>query len=346
MSAFISTSYSNSPFVISFKILLGLYLIIPLCLIIAWLDYWLGNQWLLIHLPSSPGHFLLFQLLFGTPHILASSLLLITNHSYLQFYQKRLMLMSLFIILLFGIGSLWISYRSLYIIAACWTVHHVLKQQIGVGRAVYRLPNYLFYLILSLSISCGILIYLGIFLKNELKAEIVSIIQIISCLLAVLLVIITIFAQQYATHIVGQYFLYANTLLIISSLYLYSQRYYFLAILMPRLVHDITAYLFYITHDYNKHYLHPQNWFYQQIQFYRLPIIWTLPLFSVLLTIFLQQYGNDLIAWIAKTLLGFEIHKAVSLGLIGYLSLMHYYTEGFIWKQGSPLRQFIRFKIE
>jgi hypothetical protein len=41
--------------------------------------------------------------------------------------------------------------------------------------------------------------------------------------------------------------------------YFYSQQYYFLAILVPRLVHDATAYVFYVTHDYNKHHSHPGN---------------------------------------------------------------------------------------
>jgi len=38
-----------------------------------------------------------------------------------------------------------------------------------------------------------------------------------------------------------------------------------------------------------------------------------------------------------------EINKAITLGVLGYLALMHYYTEAFTWKQGSPYRRFIAF---
>jgi hypothetical protein len=38
-----------------------------------------------------------------------------------------------------------------------------------------------------------------------------------------------------------------------------------------------------------------------------------------------------------------EIRRVVTLVVIGYLSLMHYYTESFTWKGDSPYRQFITF---
>jgi hypothetical protein len=40
---------------------------------------------------------------------------------------------------------------------------------------------------------------------------------------------------------------------------------------------------------------------------------------------------------------GIEIRKVITLGVLGYLALMHYYTESFTWKQDSPYRQFISF---
>jgi hypothetical protein len=47
--------------------------------------------------------------------------------------------------------------------------------------------------------------------------------------------------------------------------------------------------------------------------------------------------------WILQSLFSTQIYKAVTLGLIGYLALMHYYTEAFVWSAGSPLRRYIRF---
>jgi hypothetical protein len=329
---------------VSFRVLLGLYGIIPLCLFAQIGDSLFLNGQLLANLPSSPSHFLLFQILFGTPHILASNILLATNKDYLQFFKPKLLLMTALIIIFFGIGSLFIPFIALYIISAAWTVYHVLKQQIGVGRGVYRLPEKLFYTLLWFSVAAGVFIYMGIFLKETVTAQQSAWIQQIAIVLCAGLILITLYSHRCIDNPLGKTFLWANTLLVLSSFYFYQQEYYFLAILMPRLVHDATAYIFYVTHDYNKHAQHARNWLYDCAKRCHLPIFVVLPLLSALLTLLLQLYGDSFISFISEALFDVEIRKAVTLGLIGYLSLMHYYTESFIWKHGSPLRQFISFK--
>jgi hypothetical protein len=343
-STIIQNQTRNLKLSVSFRLLLGLYGIVPICLFLQWGDNLFLNGRLLENLPSSPAHFLLFQILFGTPHILASSILLVTNREYLKFYKPKLILMTFCIIAIFGIGSLFIPYLALYIITACWTVYHVLKQQIGVGRGVYRLPNMAFYALLWLSVGAGCFIYMGIFLKDTVNAEQAEWIKTIAASLCLGLVAMTIFCQRYTDNSIGKTFLWANTLLVVGSFYLYTQHYYFLAILMPRLVHDATAYIFYVTHDYNKHAQRPQNWLYQAAKRCNLHVFLVLPLLSGLLTFGLQVYGDNLISFITNAVFGIEVRKAITLGLIGYLSLMHYYTEAFIWKHGSPLREFITFK--
>lgn len=343
----ISCSAGNGPqfMAVSFRILLGLYAIIPLCLLAQLADRWWLDGYLLSRLPSSPSHFLLFQLLFGTPHILASSILLASNREYLQIYRNKLLAVSALIVLVFGIGSLFIPYRVLYVIAACWTVYHVLKQQHGVGKAVCRLPGWAFFTLLWLSVLAGILIYMGIFLKNSLEAEQVTWIKTLASSLTVMLVLASGYCQKWVPGTFGKYFLWSNTLLVVTSLYFYDQQYYFLAILVPRLVHDMTAYLFYISHDYNKHRPAPQNGLYRLAGRCRVPVVVVLPALSFLLTYLLQAYGDDWVNLITRTLFGTEVYKAVTLGVIGYLALMHYYTEAFIWTAGSPLRRYIRFVV-
>jgi len=343
-STFSDNTAPDTPLAVSFRILMGLYAIIPFCLLLYWADLNLWNHYLRDHLPSSPSHFLLFQILFGTPHIIASALLLISNRNYLQHYQSKILLMTGFIILFFGIGSLFIPYTVLYIISACWTVFHVLKQQHGIGKGVCRLPPHAFYLLLGLSVAAGIAIYMGIFLKNSLTPQQAALTQQIAAMLTVGLIGASVFCQRYIPTAFGKAFMWANSFLIVSSFYLYSQQYYFLAILIPRLVHDATAYIFYITHDYNKHAKQPKNWLYQVTSRLHIPIFIVLPVLSFGLTFLLQAYGDDAINLISRTLFNTEIHKAISLGLLGYLALMHYYTESFIWTADSPLRRYIRFK--
>ena len=116
-----------------------------------------------------------------------------------------------------------------------------------------------------------------------------------------------------------------------------------MAILMPRLVHDITAYSFYVTHDVNRHGVRPQNGLFKVAHSLRVPVFVVLPALSFVLTYLLQAYGDALVDFLAQSLFSVHIYKAITLGLIGYLALMHYYTESFVWAANSPLRKYIRF---
>lgn len=328
---------------VSFRWLLSLYYIIPLCLFLQLLDGWFWQGFLKEHLPSSPTHFLAFQILFGTPHIIASAIVLVSNPDYMQAYKRNIMLMTIAIALVFGVGSLFIPYRALYIAVAAWTVFHVLKQQHGVARGICRLPAWAFHLLLWLSVTAGIFIYIGIFLKNSLAAEQVEWLKHIAASLCIGLVCSALLCQRYVGTAFGKWFLWANVFLVVSSFYFYAQSYYFLAILVPRLVHDVTAYAFYVTHDVNKHRRQPCNMIYRCAAFCRLPTVIVLPALSFALAFVLQAYGDTVVNVIARYLFDVEIRKAITLGLLGYLALMHYYTEAFTWKQDSPYRRFIVF---
>jgi hypothetical protein len=340
------TRLSNTaPLAVSFKLLLSLYTIIPLCIILQLIDRFFLNGLLLSYLPASPSHFLLFQVIFGTPHILASTILLSSNQEYLNFYHKKILWMTLAIMLFFALTNQILSYLIIYLLVTSWTVYHVLKQQHGIGRGLYSLPNWAFYLLLWLSITAGLSIYIGIFLQNTLTAEQAEWISILSTTLVFSLFLATLFCQRYMKSIFSAVFMWANSALIFSSFYLYLENYSFLAILIPRLVHDATAYVFYIAHDVNKHGRQPQNHLYRWAKKIKMNVFIVLPLLSFLLTYLLQAYGDQTVNFISQFFFGTEIKKAITLGFIGYCSLMHYYTESFTWKYGSPYRQYIRFKL-
>jgi hypothetical protein len=328
---------------ISFKWLLALYAIIPLCLALQLIDESFWQGYLQSHLPSSPNHFIVFQILFGTPHIIASTLLLTSNSDYLKNYSRKLMLMTLAIAIVFGLGSLFIPYKVFYVLVAAWTVYHVIKQQHGVARSVCRLPNWAFYVLLWLSVIAGLIIYVGIFLKNSLDVQQTFWIKQSAGLLCISLILFGIYCQRYVSSLFGRCFLWANIFLVLSSFYLYLQQYYFLAILVPRLVHDATAYTFYVTHDYNRHHSKPHNFMYRIARLFHIPLLIVLPLCSFALAFALQAYGDDFISRLSDFFFGVSIHKVITLGLLGYLALMHYYTEAFTWKNDSPYRRYIAF---
>ncbi|WP_404359748.1 hypothetical protein [Methylotuvimicrobium sp. KM1] len=328
---------------VSFRFILGFYAIIPICLLVEWFDILLWQGSLREMLPSRPEHFLLFQLLFGTPHIIASALILTANREYFGYYRHRIMMMTLVLAVFFGIGGLFIPYRVFYIMVAAWTVYHVLKQQHGIARGVCKLPTWPYRLMLGLSVAAGLLIYLGIFLKNSLEPEQADWLSHIAGTLTLALLLATIWCQRYVTTGLGKLFLWANTMLVVSTYYLFVQQYYFLAILAPRLVHDATAYSFYVTHDYNRHGRQARNFIYRWAQVCNIPVLLVLPLLSFGAALLLHQYGDAAVEFLTEFLFGVEIRKAVSLGVIGYLALLHYYTEAFTWKNDSPYRKFIAF---
>ena len=328
---------------ISFKWLLALYAIIPLCLALQVIDVSFWQGYLQSHLPSSPNHFIVFQILFGTPHIIASTLVLTSNSDYLTTYSRKLMLMTMAIAIVFGLGSLFIPYKVFYVLVAAWTVYHVIKQQHGVARSVYRLPNWAFYVLLWLSVVAGLIIYVGIFLKNSLDVQQTFWIKQSAGLLCISIILFGIYCHRYVSGRFGRCFLWANIFLVLSSFYLYIQQYYFLAILVPRLVHDATAYTFYVTHDYNRHHAKPNNFMYGIARLFHIPLLIVLPLSSFALAFALQAYGDDFISHLSDFFFGVSIHKVITLGLLGYLALMHYYTEAFTWKNDSPYRRYIAF---
>ena len=81
--------------VVSFRVLLSLYAIIPLCFLLQMTDVWFWHGYLRESLPTKPTHFLLFQILFGTPHILASTFVLLGSMEYIKRYQRNLIVMTL-----------------------------------------------------------------------------------------------------------------------------------------------------------------------------------------------------------------------------------------------------------
>ena len=328
---------------VSFRLLLGLYCIIPLCVLLQCLDSWLWQDFLRSNLPSSPYHFVLFQILFGTPHIIASNILLASNSDYLKHYRRHIILMTIAIAIAYVVGNQLLPYTVLYSFVACWTVHHVLKQQYGIGRGVCQLPDGVFKLLLCLSVLTGVAIYLGIFLRKGLDAQQLIWIKNLAGMGCIMLFLAGFIFQDKVSTAFGKWFYWANIFLVLSSFYLFMQQQYFMAILVPRFVHDATAYIFYVTHDYNKHNLNPQNFVYRAARRCNLHVFLVLPLLSFAAAFALQAYGDAAVNWITQNILGVEFYKVVSFGLLGYLALMHYYMEGLTWQKDSPYRKYIAF---
>ena len=326
---------------ISARFLLGIYAILPLCLLVMFLDqlFWGGT---LFHaLPRSPQRYFFFQLLFGTPHIIASSVLLATNSDYLRAYRVRLVLLTLIILVFFGVGSLFIPYWVFLVLVGVLTILHVLKQQVGIGKGLCRLSGRLYDAWGWTLMVLGSILFYPLYSGNEFSPAVADLIHGVLWALSALTVVLTFACHRRIASGMGRLYLWANALMVLQSALFYARGYSFLAILGPRLVHDMTAFTFYVVHDVNRHGAKPQNLLYRLASKLGLGIYWVCPAVAVLLTYLLVRFADPVAQFLVTPVLGYSLPYGASFLLAGYLGLLHYYTEAFTWRQGSPYRRHV-----
>src|SRR5262245_42202357 len=123
---------------VSLRLVLLLYLVVPLCALVWALDRLVFASAVRQNLPSSPHDLFAFHLLFGWPHIVASNLILFTNREYLARFKWRVAGATAAIAVVFGAGSLVLPYNALFMVVATATIWHVLMQQLGIARGISK----------------------------------------------------------------------------------------------------------------------------------------------------------------------------------------------------------------
>ena len=328
---------------ISFKVLIGFYAVVPLCLIFYLFDSNLFNNYLRLTLPRSPESLVVFSVLFGAPHIVASNFIFITNQEYRQKFGRRALWATLAIVAFFGLGSLYLHRDLIFFIVATITITHVVKQQIGIGNIQARLSGIAYQCWVWTMIGASVIMFNAILLRHIFPFKYLYVVDLFLLAAGVFIFSLNLVLHSRAATSTGRQFLWANSILILMSFFLYTQKYYFFAILGPRLVHDATAFLFYTVHDYNRHHHHPQNRWYQMLEKAKLSAFVAVPALAIIMTFFLQEFADPFFSMATQAVLGKTFPKAIAVGFLGYLGMMHYYMEAFTWKHDSPYRRFISF---
>jgi hypothetical protein len=323
---------------ISARLLLGIYAIVPLCLFAMAFDLAFWDGALFRTLPTSPESYFFFQLAFGTPHIIASSIILFSNPDYVRTYWLRLFGFTLLLGVFFGGGMLIFEptmfYHLCLALIGAATVMHVIKQQVGVGKGICRLSSWMYDAWGWSSIAFGSILYYAIYSYGSFSPGATFWLRVALWTLGIVISLLAAMCHWRIKTGIGKLYLWANTLMVLQSGLFYAEGYAFLAILGPRLVHDTTAFIFYISHDVNRHggaTHNPLYWLASKLGF---GVFWVCPVLAVLLTYLMGEYIDPL----ARDL-GYRMEYGASFIIIGYLGLLHYYTESFTWKQGSPYRQ-------
>jgi hypothetical protein len=333
---------AREPMTISFRLLLAIYLILPACALVCLADRFAFGETLLRALPRSPGQFFLFAVFFGTPHIVASSLILLGHREYFLLYRKRLVLLTLAIAAMAAIGRLTVPYAALYALVATATIVHVVRQQIGIGSAAGRADGTAYGGWSLLLIVSSVVLFNAIFLAGAFSAGQLRWVARSLWVFAAAIVAAAALAHGRVPTRTGRMFLWGNTAMVLSSFAFYLRGYVFFAVLGPRVIHDATAFAFYVAHDHNRNLARPSNRLYAALAKARIGAVVAVPAVAVLLTWILEKRADGWLEFMTTRAVGLRFPGAIGAGFVGYLGLVHYYTEAITWKAGSPYRRFIR----
>jgi len=328
-------SWTNEPITVDSRFLLALYAIIPLSFVLIGLDALFFDFAIAKFLPSNPEQYLWFLFIFNLPHIMAS-LVTYADRDYISAY-KRPLLSGLAISLLlpaafFAVGAL----NAFFIFIAFYTVYHVLMQQYGISLMLLKRPaNKVFQLWKWLSIVAACVLYLHVYRANALAAWTdVSLLEIgtalVACSVPFGLYYFWVIAKDAAISPTSKRYFLATFLIVIASCVACVIGYPFFLVLIPRFIHDATAFTIYAAHDHNRNLTAHHNVIYRAFKPLHIsPVILCLPL-AVALAWYFTAYQYD---------------SPVVMYCLVVFMLLHYHMEGHMWKRGTPHRQNVSFRI-
>ncbi len=314
-----------APTSISRAVLLAIYAAVPLCLLAAIVDLALFGGAVRRVLPRTPDAILLYLIVFNLPHIVASTLIFL-DRDYLTHYRHRLLWPSLAIaaFVIWGPSVIGLALFSAIIYAI--TIWHAIGQQFGLAGMMAKTSKRWLRVWKASGFGAGAAVYFAIYAQDATAGGTLTIaVATIFALSLIAFTAATIIGARRAAAGYGRAFLWANYALVTAAAILFALGYPLLVILMARIVHDCTAFCFYVVHDQNRNAAAPRNLIYRLFAGRHPPALLLCPLAAMAIAFPLTWYYH--VAWVAWLVLG--------------ISLLHYYTEGFTWRSGAPHRRAI-----
>ena len=307
------------------KFLLGIYLVIPLSLLAVVLDRFFWNGTLRNTLPVNPQEIFVFSILFRKPHIVASSLEFF-DPEYFRAYAKRLA--PPFLLLAAGLVFVPSVFHTgvFRAILVTWTAFHLIGQQFSITRFMGRGFDHRVDLWKWSALGIGLLMFLETHLHSPFIRSLGPSMAVGSWLLVLPFLYFGRIVYGQADSNIARGHVFANVAMMLSCLLLYSQGYSFFVFLIPRVIHDLSSFAFYISHDANRNFERPRNFIYRALHFSRIPVSWLCPIVAIALA-FPVTYYLESREW------------AYRIAIL--ITLFHYYTESIVWKRGSLNRQFV-----
>lgn len=311
------------------KVLLAIYLVMPLSLLFVAIDSIFLNSSIKQNLPLDPRVYVWFVLIFMVPHIVAS-FFSFADKEYFKHYANKLLrgaqiaaVLGLFIPAFTGATIIPI------IIFATYTMIHVFMQQSGISKSLMRnaIPSHKYWQLIGISLAIAIYTYLLVpvegFQETVTNSELIVVGVIISVLLYSMLAIPIVRSSR--TKLGKVYFLSSHFIPLMGVFYI-TTGYPILALIVPRVIHDLTAFTFYITHDSNRYKEAPTNYIYRLTSRLKVPIFIANPAISILAAYMIVQFNS-----------------ATVTVILTCVFFLHYYTESFMWKKDTLHRMHINY---
>ncbi len=289
--------------------LIALYTLVPLSAALMLADALLFHHAVRNRLPVSPNALFGFTAVFVLPHIFAS-LFTFADAEYLATYRNKLIGGAI------GVAALMVALNAagpepFNMVLWATTLWHVLAQQTGIARVFVRpgkVQSAWRWTAVAAFTGVGVGLFWPAFLKPSLA------------LLAVSTLLSLLVARSAASRSGALYVIATQALAVLAAAGVLTG-YTFFAILVPRIVHDVTGFMFYVAHDHNRNRVRRHNFLLRVLAFIPLPI--------VVLVIVLPVSVNVLVAISTLNL---------SVVLVG-LNFFHYYVESFMWKRTALHRR-------
>ena len=271
-------------------------------------------------LPTKITDIFVYYAIFEFPHILAS-FFMFGDKEYIETF-KNILFRNIYVLVFCALCTIIISQNIFYIIYIGYTLYHVVKQQFGIAK-LFRLEPSNF-----LPIFQYIFIGSGIIALSDLSGYLPKLFLTLSVYIS-LLSICFYFVYEKKNRTNKYLTLYVISFALASILY--QQGYVLFGLLSMRIVHDVTAFMFYCTHNYNrKNYGHNPlftSWITNKIN----PII---------TTVFLAITLNVLYLYIIRLTTHSNFH-VVFISIYFGIAMIHYNIESVVWKRDSIARKYI-----
>ena len=303
--------------------LLWLYAIMPFSLLCVGIDMAFLDFRLKDYLVTRPDILSLWAFLFTLPHVIGSHVTLF-DKEYAHHYKKKIiiglaisMFLAIFVRAAFG-------FKVFFFAIATYNMYHVLMQQYGISLMLLsKKPDNYYKGWKYLSLIGSTILYVLIFGGNFFTPEMVrwaNLIVLVVLVAALPFVAGMIKGVPNDKPPVNRWYFYSTILMVYVSWALYVGGYPFFAVLIPRFIHDVTAFSVYAVHDQNRNTPVIHNMFYKALAFTKIPPAVSCVPLSIVLGIIFGVLQNE-----------YPVMSNFNFTVV----LLHYFMEGYIWKSGS-----------